>query len=296
MISEALSQILGLPNYHIDTYNSLSILNYWCLIEPVIAATGVESICEVGSATGDTSKHIIDYIAGNEISFHIVDPVAKEFLDELAGASIFIHRQTSLEFLDQAERCDLYILDGDHNYWTVSRELEAIHAHSGQNRPLVVMMHDTSWPHARRDSYYACGDVPEPRPHQFNSGLQLRNETLNQGRSFPCGDVFAWGEEHGIEGVGVRTALEDSAFADEEKWWQLSIPSFYGFTILVEKAPLSEESHSTLKRLKDSVTTLQSLLAIHEGNRLRLLQGLMETQQHRDNLIKKQEALKQILE
>ena len=279
MISAEVAQLLGLPDYHVDTYNSFSVINYWCLIEVVNEVANIGSICEIGSDLGTTSKHLMKYAMDHGLPCYIVDPKVPESLDQFANELISICRTSSVEFLRDAPRCDLYIVDGDHNYWTVSRELAAIAGHAGGERPLVVVMHDTSWPCARRDSYYAAGRVPEPRAHRFDSGLNLQDQTLNDGQSYPGGDVFAWGEEYGVPEGGVLTAIEGSPLSDENRWWRLAIPSFYGVMILVEKAQLGPTGLKRLEQLMSATRILAPLLAIQEANRLRLLQGLMETQE-----------------
>ena len=46
------------------------------------------------------------------------------------------------------------IIDGDHNYYTVSEELRLI-AERARTAPLpLLLFHDVCWPHARRDDYF----------------------------------------------------------------------------------------------------------------------------------------------
>ena len=287
MLSNQFKALNGTPEYYRDEYNSFTVTNYWCIFAYLLDALPISSICEIGSDRGDMSTQLIREMKSRSYDLHIVDPVAKEGLDEFAGQNIHIHRETSLSFLEREGRCDLYLIDGDHNYWTVSREIQSILNRRGADTPLILMMHDTSWPCARRDSYYAVGNSVEMKPHRFNSGLHLRDEALNNGRSFPCGDVFAWGEEYGGIRNGVLTAVEDSELIDRDKWWSVSIPSFYGLSIFVEVKPLTPTQVDKLQILHDAIELLKPLLAIHEANRLRLLQGLTETQGHRDKLLGK---------
>ena len=56
------------------------------------------------------------------------------------------------------------IIDGDHNYWTVSEELRLIGERAaGADLPLLLF-HDVCWPHARRDDYFDAEQIPEPIP------------------------------------------------------------------------------------------------------------------------------------
>ena len=50
---------------------------------------------------------------------------------------------------------DVVVIDGDHNYYTVSEELRLIGERApGADLPLLLF-HDVCWPHARRDDYFA---------------------------------------------------------------------------------------------------------------------------------------------
>ena len=295
MLSDAVRALTGVPDHYTDEYNSFTVLNYWCLIEEVIDALDVRSICEIGSDRGDTSRQLIARAEAGALTCHIVDPVADPALETMATAGVEVHRTTSLAYLAAAGRSDLYIVDGDHNYWTVSREVAEILRHAGADRPLALMFHDTGWPCARRDFYYAAGDVPDKRPNRYDSGVHLKDEALNDGRSFPGGQAFAWAEHHGGAGNGVLTALEDSPLYDDAVWLRLTLPSFYGLHIFVERASLPGAAAARLARLSAAIEALRPLLAIHEANRLRLLQGLMETQRHRDRLIARVGALERKL-
>ena len=55
------------------------------------------------------------------------------------------------------------VIDGDHNYWTVSEELRLLSERApGAELPLLLF-HDVCWPHARRDDYFAPELIPEVR-------------------------------------------------------------------------------------------------------------------------------------
>ena len=53
------------------------------------------------------------------------------------------------------------ILDGDHNYFTLSEELRLIEPSAARARGLpLLILHDIGWPLARRDAYYAPERIP----------------------------------------------------------------------------------------------------------------------------------------
>ena len=56
------------------------------------------------------------------------------------------------------------IIDGDHNYFTVSEELRLIGERApGAELPLLLF-HDVCWPHGRRDDYFDAELIPEELP------------------------------------------------------------------------------------------------------------------------------------
>ena len=52
------------------------------------------------------------------------------------------------------------ILDGDHNYYTVSEELRLIAERARAARSRCCCCHDVGWPHGRRDDYFAPELIP----------------------------------------------------------------------------------------------------------------------------------------
>src|SRR5205807_9113807 len=100
---------------------------------------------------------------------------------------------------------DAYIIDGDHNYWTVSRELEI--AFRGE---ALAILHDVGWPCARRDQYYAPEALPDEAvlPHSFDSGRVPGERELVDG-GFRGAGQFAVALEEGGPRNGVLTAIED---------------------------------------------------------------------------------------
>ena len=71
-------------------------------------------------------------------------------------------RETSLAALPQlSELPDAVVIDGDHNYFTVSEELRMIGERApGAELPLLLF-HDVCWPHGRRDDYFDPELIPE---------------------------------------------------------------------------------------------------------------------------------------
>ena len=75
------------------------------------------------------------------------------------------YKQLSLDYLASDNFCgaDACLLDGDHNYYTISRELALIDKFA--HRGMLIMIHDvTNVNCARVDSYYDETTIPPVRP------------------------------------------------------------------------------------------------------------------------------------
>jgi hypothetical protein len=147
--------------------------------------------------------------------------------------------ETSLDALEHLPIADAVVLDGDHNYYTLSNELRLIAERApGGQMPLLVF-HDVCWPLARRDQYAAPDRIPEEHRHAYGEDIKL--VPGNPGTA-ERGLPFEWGAlEEGGPRNGVMTAIED--FMSERDGLRLTvIPIFFGCGILwPEGAAWSDE-------------------------------------------------------
>src|SRR5262245_11308795 len=140
-----------------------SLRNLADVIFPCLDAAGSRSVLEVGASHGDFTGALLDWAKGNGASIAAVDPAPAPELLALAERhpELDLVRKTSHEALRDASRHDAIIVDGDHNYYTVSEDLRLI-AQAAAGGPIpLVMLHDLGWPHGRRDSYYSPDRIPE---------------------------------------------------------------------------------------------------------------------------------------
>ena len=56
------------------------------------------------------------------------------------------------------------MIDGDHNYYTVSEELRLIGERAPGSELPLLLFHDVRWPHGRRDDYFDVAQIPEREP------------------------------------------------------------------------------------------------------------------------------------
>jgi hypothetical protein len=197
----------------------------------VLDAAGARSVVEVGAYAGDTTRILLDWAQHSGARIIAIDPDPQPSLEELAQANpaLELIRARSLEALATLGRTDAVILDGDHNYYTVSEELRLI-GEGTADLPLVIC-HDAAWPHGRRDAYYAIEQIPE----------EYRQPTADGGRLFPgdpgihdSGLAFYHHRLAVREGGprnGVLTAIED--FVRSRPELQLaSVPAFFGLAVV----------------------------------------------------------------
>ena len=272
MLSKSVSTELNLPEYHVDTYNLTEMVTYWPIFSFILDKVKPGSIAEIGSNKGITTRLIHQYTSKENIELNVIDPFLDNSLKSLDNINLY--EMTSAEYFDGDNQSDVYFIDGDHNYKTVTIELESIKRLSGTSN-LLCFMHDVGWPWARRDLYYNptnCSD----KEYIYNQSLHLETDEFTY-RGFPSGDVYAMAKQYGGAKNGVQTAIDDFLKANDELTY-FKLPNVYGLGILISKRLIDNE-------LGDFLTGLERILpmmSVLEANRLRLIQGLDE---HRYDMI-----------
>jgi hypothetical protein len=208
-----------------------TLLPFAGLILRLLDAVGPDTVIEVGADKGDFTAQLLDWASGRETTVTAIDPEPAPELLRLAEArpELNLIRLPSPDALAEALPAGAIILDGDHNYWTLSRELRAIGERSEGSALPLLLLHDIGWPHARRDTYYAPDRVPEEhRQPLARDALVAPGDpgTASEGMR------FAWvAEREGGPGNGILTAVED--FVAERGGLRLAvIPAFFGLGVL----------------------------------------------------------------
>ena len=189
------------------------------------------SVLEIGAYRGELTAELLEWAAGSGARITAVEPEPPSQLLDLAGAepALELLRETSHDALRRPDRPDAVVIDGDHNYYTLSEELRLIaERQPGAEMPLVLF-HDLCWPHARRDTYYAPERIPERqrRPLVHNAGLAPWEPGIAA-----HGLPFIWAAaREGGERNGTLTAVED--FIAARDGLQLAVvPAFFGLGVL----------------------------------------------------------------
>ena len=119
------------------------------------------------------------------------------------------------KLIERGVCADIVIVDGDHNYYTVSRELELIERILSKDG--VVLLHDVGWPYGRRDLYYAPERIPEfdRQPYAKRGIVKGQSQLAETGgkNAHLFNALYEGGPKN-----GVRTAVEDFVAARGQAW------------------------------------------------------------------------------
>ena len=212
---------------------------------PMLELLQPETIVEIGSAQGINTERLLEFCRQNGATLHVVDPApgydAEEW-QQKHGDQLVFHRDLSLRALPEIGGFDVVLIDGDHNWYTVSNELKLIEKTCedlSQDFPLV-MLHDIGWPYGRRDLYYDPGTIPDEhrKPYEKKGILPGVPGLVEEGGMNRHLNNAV--REHEPED-GVLTAVED--FLDEtgSEIDLLELPGIHGLGILVPM-PLRERN------------------------------------------------------
>ena len=200
-------------------------------------AAEVRSVIEVGAERGRLTQELLKWAAPSGAKVTAIEPEPISDLIELVEEypDLEVVEETSLDALRHLPIADAIVLDGDHNYYTLTNELGLI-AERSDRMPLLIF-HDVCWPLARRDQYAVPDRIPADHRHPFGEDIKL--VPGNPGTA-ERGLPFEWGAlEEGGPRNGVMTAIED--FMKEQDGLRLAvIPLFFGFGLMwPESAPWS---------------------------------------------------------
>jgi hypothetical protein len=239
-----------------------SLANLIELLTPLLDLVRAKAVVEVGSYRGDLTRDLLDWGAGSGASIVAIDPAPQPQLIELSERSpeLELIREPSHTALRQVPPPDAVIIDGDHNYYTVSEELRLIDER-GSGRIPLLMLHDVGWPHGRRDAYHAPEQIPpQHRPSIARHARLFPGEPglAEGGLPYPCVARREGGPRN-----GVLTAIED--FIGTRDGVRVAIvPAFFGFAVMWhEDAPWASSVAKLLEPLDRN-----PILARLEANRV----------------------------
>ncbi len=257
-----------------------SMAEFGEVILGALEVAGARDVVEIGSEAGTMTRALVEWTRAREGSLVAIDPApSEEARAVFAGAphARLVERR-SLDALPGMV-ADAWLVDGDHNWWTVKHECEAIGACcASSGRPLLAFFHDVGWPWARRDLYYAPDTLPAEalQPHTWKKGVTLGHEGVVDG-GFRGEGAWACAVHEGGPRNGVLAGIEDFVAGREAELVWARVPAVFGLGVLWSKhAPWSGALGDFLRPLHE-----HPLLARLEENRLRNYLRVIELQDER---------------
>jgi Methyltransferase domain len=255
----------------------------------VLDIAGGASVTEVGALHGDLTRLLLLWADRSGGRIVAVDPSPRPELETLARERVALDliREPSHAALAQVPLSDTIILDGDHNYYTVSEELRIIAERTAeqQRRLPLLLLHDVGWPHGRRDDYYVPEQIPAEHRHPIEpEGCLYPGDPGTRPGALPYHNPAA---REGGPRNGVLTAVEDFV-SDREELRLAIVPTFFGMAVIWDRAlpqaaALTElladwDRNPHLERLERNrvrhlANTQLQLTALHEAERQLAEQG-----------------------
>ncbi len=237
-------------------------------IAPLIAAAAPRRVLEIGAEFGWNTRVLLDHGRNAGYFLDIVDPAPHPaFHEELAkyqGGYAF-HAAKSLDVISLLPPADFVLLDGDHNWFTVYNELQALYlrAHNSGVAPPIIVMHDCAWPYARRDMYYDVTAIVEGERHPYarRGFVPGQSELTEAGIN---GNLANATHEGGPRN-GVLTAVEDFLAACGQDVLFRRLPFYNGLGILVPAARRTEAVDSTIEGFFSAESLLETCEALERA-------------------------------
>src|SRR5918995_1128020 len=120
-----------------------SLANVSELLFGCLEAIGARTVAEVGAFEGALTRVLLDWAVPRGVEITAIDPLPPPPLSELAKRrpELKLVRETSHDALASIELPDAVIIDGDHNYFTVSEELRLIGERSADGELPLLLFH-----------------------------------------------------------------------------------------------------------------------------------------------------------
>jgi hypothetical protein len=258
-----------------------SVSEYWEIIDRLLLlqdSVNPVAICEIGLDRGTTTRRLLEWITAHERELWCIDPEPPVDIDRAcseSGRATVIRRRSPAALGSIHQMLNFWIIDADHNYWSITQELATIHDQHLERLEDggVVLVHDVGWPWARRDMYYDPSALPPDAVHlhSWKLGVQLGNPRLT-----PSGlrgeGAFAPAIDEGGAHNGVLTGVEEFLARHPDTYEFALVPLFFGLGIIWT----SRHRRSAAIREACAPFDMSRLLQRAETNRLALYLAVLD--------------------
>lgn len=205
------------------------------IIQTILDLSESKNIVEIGVEYGTHTKNLLEKAALNQGKLYCIDPNPKAEFLECFQENKHAHflKGKSLDVMNTIDDADAWLIDGDHNWYTVFNELQNIKLLSKKNKkPLLIFLHDVAWPFSRRDLYYDPKSIPElyRNDYDLRKGVHIDHDHLIEG-GFRGEGSFFWAKQCGGKKNGVLTAVEDFLKENLDLYFAM-IPAIFGLGII----------------------------------------------------------------
>lgn len=264
------------------------------IIEPLLDALDARTIVEIGIGTGKHTEYLLPYLQKKGGLLHAIDPspdVDPHRWHDPYTQTLRFHRALSVDALRTIPGADAVLIDGDHNWYTVTEELKIISTWS--HFPCIVF-HDTEWPYGRRDQYGAIERIPEEYRQRAAYGGLFPSDL----RQVPGGwnPHMLHAEREGGQRNGVRTAIEDFIAAQTRDVHAVALPGLHGLFILLPKETVTCHPACALLLTELEHPLLRAHCEAIERDRIEQMIEKSALQRSYDNASTNLHALARILE
>jgi Methyltransferase domain len=253
-----------------------SLAEFDPLITELLDLVEARSVVEIGGEGGLFTQQLVAWAEGVDGAVQCVDPLPSDELQALAQqeARLTLVKEPSPDALGTLAPADAFVIDGDHNYHTVSAELRALLPLLRRpERPGLIVLHDVAWPNARRDSYYAPDRLPTEAVHENSDqlGAVPGRSALGATGFAPAGE-WSYALHEGGQRNGVLTAVED-ALSDDGDLELHVVPAVFGLgVVFASESPWAEAARAAIRPYQ------LPLIRRLEENRVELFIRLLEVQ------------------
>lgn len=233
------------------------------VIAPVVEALRPSTILQIGAKDDRTVPKLIEvanrigaviHVAALNPSFDL------EAARHDAGDRLIVHRARGLDVVPLLAAPDLILIDDDPNWYTVHSLLTAIDRQvrrSGRPFPTIVLT-QTGWPYARRDSYDEPSAIPAAFRQIFEQAGIMPDTVSLSAQNGLFSDRFNAATENEDQN-GVLTALENFVADRPGRFVITLLPMFHGLALL---HPTRGREDRTLQPVLSSLALGRSATAL----------------------------------